>query len=220
LDDYAFLGNALLTLFETTFEPSWLEESLRVAEIILHDFVDTTSGSFFFTAQSQDVVLMRLKDEWDGPIPSSTGMAIFFLDRLHRFTGKSRYGNQVARSLSLMHDKISSNPRAYSSALLTPRALGRKHPLLLLICDDSSSDAKTLIETFSDIPPLYATKMVATPSKWKELRKLTEHLDDKKIDSSLSQLFQIEEGATTLVLQGDPSIKDFLLSKSSQLSMK
>src|SRR5436190_10262501 len=50
LEDHAFLLEALLTLYEATFEPQWFERARELAETMLARFGDSERGGFFSTS--------------------------------------------------------------------------------------------------------------------------------------------------------------------------
>src|ERR1019366_2913029 len=51
LEDYAYLIDALVSLYETTFEPRWIESALSLAKVMIEQFWDETEGGFFYTGK-------------------------------------------------------------------------------------------------------------------------------------------------------------------------
>ena len=70
LEDHAFLLQALIALYEATFEPRWYAEAVGIAESMLTHFSDRERGGFFTTAEDQPHLVARRKDLEDSPIPS------------------------------------------------------------------------------------------------------------------------------------------------------
>ncbi|MGH7820391.1 MAG: thioredoxin domain-containing protein, partial [Candidatus Binatia bacterium] len=66
LDDYAFLAQGLLDLYESTFEPRWLAESIALHDVIENHFRDAKDGGFFMTPDDSEGLLAREKPEYDG----------------------------------------------------------------------------------------------------------------------------------------------------------
>ena len=62
LEDHAFLLEALLTLYETTFDPRWFEAARELAETILARFADAERGGFFATADDHEALVARRKE--------------------------------------------------------------------------------------------------------------------------------------------------------------
>ena len=75
LEDYAFLSEGLLTLFETTGELRWLEEALALTDRMIEEFWDDESGGFFFTGKSHESLIVRSKDYFDNATPSGNSVA-------------------------------------------------------------------------------------------------------------------------------------------------
>src|ERR1700745_430471 len=70
LDDYAFLAQALLDLYEADFNPEHLKIAVRLATEGFAQFEDVEHGGFFSTAADGEPLLLRIKDEYDGAEPS------------------------------------------------------------------------------------------------------------------------------------------------------
>jgi len=104
LDDYAFVGLALLDLYETTFEPADFAWAVELAERSISLFEDAEGGGFFSTS-GEDLVL-RLKDDYDGAEPSgNSGMALLLL-RLARMTDRADFRSSAERTLQAFSSRL------------------------------------------------------------------------------------------------------------------
>jgi uncharacterized protein YyaL (SSP411 family) len=117
LEDHAFLLEALLTLYEATFDTRWFEESLRLAEELLTDFHDPEHGGFFSTAHDHEALVARRKELEDAPIPAGASAAAFGLLRLAALTGERRYEDAAAGTLRLLHTVAPEHPTAFGHLL-------------------------------------------------------------------------------------------------------
>lgn len=90
LDDYANLINALVTLYETNFDERWIDEAVRLADILLRHFA-AKEGGFFFTADDHERLIARNQDWYDSSVPSGNAMAATALLRLGTLTGRSDF---------------------------------------------------------------------------------------------------------------------------------
>ena len=81
-EDYSFMIQGLLDLYETTFDVQWVEwaERLQVKQIEL--FLDPVAGGFFANTSDDPSVLLRMKDDSDGVEPSANSIAVRNLARL------------------------------------------------------------------------------------------------------------------------------------------
>jgi uncharacterized protein YyaL (SSP411 family) len=117
LEDHAFLLEALLTLYEATFEPRWFTEAEALAEQILARFADPERGGFFSTAADAEPLIARRKDLEDAPIPSGSSAAAFGLLRLARLTGETRWEDAALGVLRLLHTIAPQHPLAFGHLL-------------------------------------------------------------------------------------------------------
>jgi uncharacterized protein YyaL (SSP411 family) len=118
LEDHAYLLEALLTLYEATFDPRWFAEARRLADEILDLFHDPENGGFFSTAADQDPnLIVRRKDLEDNPIPSGSSSAAFGLLRLAALTGEHRYEEAALGPIRLLHTVAPQHPVAFGHLL-------------------------------------------------------------------------------------------------------
>jgi uncharacterized protein YyaL (SSP411 family) len=118
LEDHAFLLEALLVLYESTFEPRWFAEARALAEQILERFADPERGGFFSTAVDHEVLVARRKDLEDAPIPAGASSAAYGLLRLAALTGEHRYEEAAEGHLRLLHEIAPRHPTAFGHLLL------------------------------------------------------------------------------------------------------
>jgi uncharacterized protein len=117
LEDHAFLLEALLALYEATFEPRWFGEAEHVANEILERFADPERGGFFSTAADHEPLIARRKELEDAPIPSGSSAAAFGLLRLSRLTGEARYEEAALGVIRLLHTIAPQHPSAFGHLL-------------------------------------------------------------------------------------------------------
>ncbi len=117
LDDHAYLLEALLTLYEATFEPRWYEQAVALAETIIERFSDRDRGGFFTTAEDQEQVVTRRKDLEDSPIPSGSSSAAFGLLRLALLSGEGRYERHALGVVRLLYPLAARHPQAFGHLL-------------------------------------------------------------------------------------------------------
>ena len=91
LEDHAFLLEALLTLYEATFEVRWFDAARETADAMIERFADPEHGGFFTTSNDHEELIARRKDVDDHPIPSGNSSAAYGLLRLAKLTGEHRY---------------------------------------------------------------------------------------------------------------------------------
>ncbi|MFQ5877451.1 MAG: thioredoxin domain-containing protein [Acidobacteriota bacterium] len=112
LSDYAFLAAGLLDLYETTFDPRWLEEAIALHRTLEERFWDASAGGYFMTPDDGERLLAREKPDYDGAEPSGNSVALMNLLRLHEFTGHSRYRAMAERGFSAFAATLGGSPSA------------------------------------------------------------------------------------------------------------
>jgi len=118
LDDYAFLVQGLIDLYETDFDVRWLREALALDEILRAHFEDPDNGGFFTTADDHEKLLARLKNPQDGALPAGNGVHALNLLRLAQMTGRVELAQRAERTIHSVGALVNSYPAAFSSLLL------------------------------------------------------------------------------------------------------
>ncbi|MEE2642282.1 MAG: thioredoxin domain-containing protein [Planctomycetota bacterium] len=91
LDDYSYFINALVTLYEATAEPSWLQRAVELADLVIREFHDPVQGGFFFAARSTEQLIAPSKEFQDSSVPSGNSMMVTALARLFRLNGRQEF---------------------------------------------------------------------------------------------------------------------------------
>jgi uncharacterized protein YyaL (SSP411 family) len=117
LEDHAFLLEALLTLYEGTFEPRWFEEARTLADTMIERFADEERGGFFETSSDHEQLVARRKDLEDHPIPAGNSSAAYGLLRLAALTGEYDYEKRAVGVLRLLHTVVARHPQAFGHLL-------------------------------------------------------------------------------------------------------
>jgi uncharacterized protein len=118
LEDYAFLINALVSVYEATFEPQWIESALALTKILIDEFWDPTDGGFFYTGRSHETLIARTKDPHDSSIPSGNSVAALALQRLAKLTGQRELQEKAEATLRLFGNLMAQMPGAAGQMLL------------------------------------------------------------------------------------------------------
>jgi len=117
LEDHAFLLEALLVLYEATFDERWFTEAYTLADALVARFADREHGGFFSTAADAAPLIARRKDLEDAPIPAGGSSAAFGLLRLAALTGAAELEEPAVSHLRLVHELASRHPTAFGHLL-------------------------------------------------------------------------------------------------------
>jgi uncharacterized protein YyaL (SSP411 family) len=117
LEDHAFLLEALLTLYEASFEPRWFEAARETAGAMIERFADELHGGFFETSSDHEQLVARRKDLEDHPIPAGNSSAAYGLLRLAALTGEQEYEQGALSVFRLLHEVAPKHPQAFAHLL-------------------------------------------------------------------------------------------------------
>lgn len=116
LEDYAFLAESLITLYETVYEPRYLARAQELANEMISRFWDDRQGTFFDT-QVGDNLVVRPRSFFDNPIPSGNAAATFALLRLASITGDTAYIDRAVAAFHAVRDALVQAPLGFAYLL-------------------------------------------------------------------------------------------------------
>ena len=116
--DYAWLTEAFTRLGEATGESRWITSAREVASGLLELFWDEETGGFFTYGDDAEVLIARMKDVYDGAVPSANATAALALARLGELTGEASFSDSAARTVDLMSPAMSRAPSAFPGLAL------------------------------------------------------------------------------------------------------
>jgi uncharacterized protein YyaL (SSP411 family) len=117
LEDYAFLLEALIALFEATCQERWLTHASTLADELIERFYDVENGGFFSTAADGEALIARRKELEDSPIPAGGSSAAVGLLRLAQLTGEQRYERHSTGVIDLVKTIAPRHPTSFGHLL-------------------------------------------------------------------------------------------------------
>ncbi len=115
LEDYAFTVEALLALYQATFEPAHLETARELTEYALENFSVPESPLLFFTSRRDKALVARKKEITDNVIPASNSSMARNLFLLSEFFGDSGYRDRARAMLDQVRREMRSYGASYSN---------------------------------------------------------------------------------------------------------
>ena len=110
LEDYAFVADGLLALYEATFEPRWLSEAVSMADSMVDLFWDEGAGFFYDTGSDHESLVMRPRDVFDNAQPCGGSIASDLLLRLALITGNQEYSIKGAKPMRALNQLMTRAP--------------------------------------------------------------------------------------------------------------
>ncbi|MTI22912.1 thioredoxin domain-containing protein [Fulvivirga sp. RKSG066] len=128
LEDYAFVIDGFIALYQITFDEHWLQKAKSMADYTLEHFYDQEEGMFYYTDDSSQKLIARKKEVFDNVIPASNSqmainlylLGVIFDDRDYQQKSKE----MLSRMSSMLGDQVAylSNWAILYSYMVTPTA--------------------------------------------------------------------------------------------------
>lgn len=119
LDDYAFLVNSLLDVFEVNPNSKFLDLALSHANYLIEHFWDSNGNSFFLTADNSEKLIIRPKSNYDLSLPSGNSVAATALLRLYHLTQEKKFLDISIKIMQSQGIKAAENPFGFGQLLNT-----------------------------------------------------------------------------------------------------
>lgn len=113
LDDYAFLIEALLNLYQVSASLVWLEKARAITEYVLGHFSEEEGSLFYFTEDGQEDVIIRKKEVYDGATPSGNATMAWNLARLGTYFDKADWRRRAEAMLISLGRLIIGYPSSF-----------------------------------------------------------------------------------------------------------
>jgi uncharacterized protein YyaL (SSP411 family) len=145
-DDYAFLIQGLLDLYEATFEVHWLEWARRLQGQQDELFQDGAHGGYFATTGRDSHELVRMKEGKDGAEPSVNSVAALNLLRLGSLFDDATYRGQGEKTLRAFGDQIRRSPSSFPQMLVAADWLNSPPRQIVIAGRADAPDTGALLE--------------------------------------------------------------------------
>jgi uncharacterized protein YyaL (SSP411 family) len=110
LEDYAYVTQGLLALFETTRDQKWLRAARTLCDDQVRLFWDEESKGFFFTSQQHEALIARTRNAFDAVLPSGNSVSVRNLVRLASYSADQRYRELARQTLEAFAPALAQAP--------------------------------------------------------------------------------------------------------------
>ena len=118
LQDYAFLIQGLLDLYEASFDVSYIEHANNLMHKQIDLFRDSTGGGFYDTTDEDSSLILRSKEFYDSAEPTGNSISALNLLRLSYFTNNSEWRDMAVKTIEALGVHIADNPGAMVQLLV------------------------------------------------------------------------------------------------------
>ena len=117
LEDQAAVADGMLSLYEATFDPTWLDDAHGLLTELLIAFWDEAETAFFDTAADQERLVVRPQDVTDNAVPSGTSLAVDVLLRAGALFGEPSWIGRARVTLERLGPTSAKAPQAFGRLL-------------------------------------------------------------------------------------------------------
>lgn len=154
LEDYAYLAEGLLALYQTTFESHWFIWAQQLGDTMLNHFQDEANGGFYDTADDHETLLYRPKELQDNATPCGNSVAAGVLLRLALFTGEMAYWDLAETAVAALQEAMRQYPSAFAQWLTAAAfVLGEPQEVAVVGKADATDTAVLLDALFAQYRP-------------------------------------------------------------------
>jgi uncharacterized protein len=166
-EDYAYLINGLLELFQADPAPMWLEWAIDLQRQQDDLFWDSESGGWFSTTGRDPSVLLRMKEDYDGAEPTASSVSVLNLLTLSHLVNDATWPDRIDRTLRLFGTRLEQMGRGVPlmAAALAARLAGIQQ--IVVATGDAGDDALERAITLMYLP--FAVHLRVTPESQRAL---------------------------------------------------
>jgi uncharacterized protein YyaL (SSP411 family) len=146
LEDYAYLADGLLALYQNTFAEKWFIWARELAEMMLTHFTDEQNGGFYDTSDDHEDLFQRPKDIQDNATPSANAMAAQVLLKLSLYTGDGRTWDIAEQMTASMSEWLVRAPTGFSHWLCAAAFIMGEPQEIAIAGIPGAADTQALLE--------------------------------------------------------------------------
>ena len=144
-DDYAFVIQGLLDLYETSFDVEWLKFAVELQKTQDRFFFDEKNGGYFSTSGKDESVFLRMKDDNDGAEPAASSVAALNLLRLAQFRDDKQIAERARKTTDTFAATLSHFPSAMPQMLVALDYSLSKPRQIVIAGRKDAPETKTLL---------------------------------------------------------------------------
>ena len=144
-DDYAFLIQGLIDLYEASFDVEWLKFAIELQETQDRLFFDEKNGGYFSTSGKDSSVPLRLKDDNDSAEPAANSVAALNLLRLAQFRDDKQLEERAKKTIDAFGATLSHFASAMPQMLVALNSSLSKPRQIVVAGKRDAPDTKALL---------------------------------------------------------------------------
>ncbi len=175
LNDYAYLIEAFINLYEATFKVEHLRTAIKLNKESIDLFYDFESGGFYLTGRDSEKLIYRPKESFDGAIPSGNSITIRNMIRLSRITRDEELLEYVKSSIDYFSDDINEYLTGHSAMLSATLMMLNPSEEIIIIGDKNNKELNKALVYLNDLYAPFTTIIYKDETSEKLLPYLSEY---------------------------------------------
>jgi len=203
LDDYAYLANAFLDVFEIDPDSKYLERAQYFGQYLIDHFWDKENNSFFLTSDNHEKLIVRPKSNYDLSLPSGNSIAADLMLRLYHITQKNEFLDICKKVLEFQSLMAAENPFGFGYLLNVIYRYWQKPTEITVLNTINSEINKFLTQKF--LPE----SILVTVRNKNQLKKLEKYpfFEGKTFDDEKTFVFVCKNFTCSLPLESISEIE-------------
>lgn len=157
LDDYACYIAALIELYNTTLDSSYLENAEQFCIEAVKRFYDHKNCGFYLSESANTELFMNPKETYDGAIPSGNSVMVYNFVRLYQLTENEKYHEFAEKQLEFLSSRSNDYPAGHCMFLLA-KMLYENPPRHITVALKERSDLKKVKENIPFLANILVTQ--------------------------------------------------------------
>ncbi len=143
LDDYAYYVSALIELYNSTLDSSYLTKAEEFCGEAVKRFTDENGGFFLCEADNSEL-FMNPKETYDGAIPSGNSVMAYNFVRLCQLTENEKYRELAKKQIAFLSAQAAEYPAGHSLFLLAKLLYENPPERVTIVLKDESDFSEIL----------------------------------------------------------------------------
>ncbi|RCX16390.1 hypothetical protein DFR58_111139 [Anaerobacterium chartisolvens] len=180
-EDYSFLIWGLIELYQTTYNPYYLQKALSLSDDLVRLFWDKENGGLFLYGSDGEQLIARPKESYDGAAPSANSVAAMSFLRLARLSGRHDLEDRALQQFRAFGQSISSSPAGHSfflSAFLFTRSAARE---VILVAGEQDVGTSKMLEVIQGQFRPFTVSMLHTLDSSDSLKSVIPFIDNYRV---------------------------------------
>ena len=148
LEDYAAIIDGFISLYEVSYNETWLNHSLKLTNYVIDNFSDTSTGLFFFTSNKGESLIRKTLEVADNVIPSSNSIMAHNLLKLSKYFPEESFEIRLNQIMNTMRKSITENPQNHANWLHLSLLMDQDYYEMVVIGENFEPICKTLMKNY------------------------------------------------------------------------